>query len=173
MKVLVGTASGLESEDPQFESQLRQQKKRAGRRGTFSTLERKALHERRGTNAGPGGCRHGGSLGSKVMLRSTRSSKVSKECLGTLLRIFLRYPQKCQKPQKPVCGADMMTGCLARSIDIPCERSSFQALTALRQPLTANGIHKKENQACKQCGIHRVVAEEGVRLAHGDCCSHR
>ena len=32
----------------------------------------------------------------------------------------------------------MMTGCLARSIDIPCERSSFQALTALRQPLTAS-----------------------------------
>jgi hypothetical protein len=55
---------------------------------------------------------------------------------------ILRYPQKCQKPQKPVWllyGADsMMTGCLARSIDIPCERSSFQALTALRQPLTAS-----------------------------------
>jgi hypothetical protein len=48
VKVLVGTASGLESEDPQFESQLRQQKKTAGRRGTFSTLERKALHMRDG-----------------------------------------------------------------------------------------------------------------------------
>jgi len=67
--------------------------------------------------------------GSKVVPRSARSSKVSKGRHGNFLRIFLRYPQKCQKPQKPLLP-DMMTGCLARSIDIPCERSSFQALTA-------------------------------------------
>ena len=34
-----------------------------------------------------------GALGAQIL-------KFSKECHGTLLRIFCQYPQKCQKPRR-------------------------------------------------------------------------
>ena len=49
-------------------------------------------------------------------------------------RVYLanRHPRtqilKSVKSLESLYGADMMTGCLARSTDIPCERSSFQKL---------------------------------------------